>query len=63
MFVHRKAKLTSIKEIIYYDNGYTFYLKHGKRFCSINSVDPLAGEMVRYVEKYGAKYREKDTQK
>ena len=63
LFAHRKVKLTSIKEIVFYDNGYTFYLKKGQRFATINSVDPLAGEIVRYVEKYGAKYREKEIQK
>ena len=63
LFVHRKVPLSKIKEIILFDNGYTFYLKGGKRFATINAIDPLAGEMVRYVEKFGAKYRERDLQK
>ena len=59
LFIHRKVPLSKIKEIAFYDNGYTFYLKSEKRFAAINSNDPLSGEIVRLVEKAGAKYVEK----
>lgn len=62
-FIHKKVHASKIKEIIYYDNGYTFYLKGHVRFAAINSADPLSGEIVRYIEKFGAKYSDKESKK
>ena len=52
--------MTKIKEIKYYDNGYTLYLKGGKKFGVILSGDPLAQEMIYLLEKSGAKLVEKE---
>ena len=60
LFVHREVPVTKIKEVVYYDNGYTLYLKGHKKYATINSGDPVAGEMLVYLEKNGAKYREKE---
>ena len=59
LFVHRKLPLSKIKEIVCYDNAYTFYLKGGKKFAAINSNDPMAGQIIMSLEKNGAKYIEK----
>lgn len=63
LFIHKKVHVSKIKEIIYYDNGYTFYLKKHIKFATINSADPLSGEIVRYIEKFGAKYSENEYKK
>ena len=59
LFIHRQTPINKIKEVVYYDNGYTFYLAKNKKFATINSFDPLAGEIVRIVTSSGAKYKEK----
>ncbi len=59
MFFHKKVQIEKIKYIVYKDNAYLLYLKNEKKFCSINSYDQAARNMLLLLEKNGAKYIEK----
>lgn len=55
LFIHKQINLKKIDSITLKNNIYYFYRNDGRKFTSINAFDPLASEIVREVEKGGAK--------
>ncbi|HKL84092.1 MAG TPA: hypothetical protein VJZ48_01285 [Bacilli bacterium] len=55
LFIHKQINLKKIENITLKNDVYYFYRKDGRKFTSINAFDPLASEIVREVEKGGAK--------